>query len=258
MLMVISPAKSLDFESPLPTKQFTQPALLADSQVLINTLTALSPMEIERLMKISPALANLNFERVLNWNQPFTSDNARPCVFAFTGDVYQGLAAKTLSNQAIEFLQKHLRILSGLYGLLRPLDLIQPYRLEMGTKLANSRGRHLYDFWGDRLVHEVHTAMQANNTEYLVNLASNEYFKAVNRKTLKAKVITPIFKDKKSGEYKVVSFHAKKARGMMARFIAQQAIAEPEGMKDFSEEGYVFSSEHSTCDDYVFLRDTTP
>lgn len=255
MLMLISPAKSLDFDSPLLTEQYSQPDFLAHSQQLINVLQQLSPLDIERLMKISPALANLNMGRFLNWQQPFTPDNARQALLAFTGDVYQGMAASTFSEDDFAFAQRHLRILSGLYGLLKPLDLIQPYRLEMGTALANPHGKNLYAFWGNVITGAVMAALQQQQDDVLVNLASEEYFKSVNKAGLQARLITPVFKDLKNGQYKIISFHAKKARGMMAAYIIKNRLTEAESIKAFDRAGYYFSDAQSRGDQWVFLRD---
>lgn len=254
MLIVISPAKSLDFESPLVTTEFSQPALLEHSQALIDQLKLLSPTDIESLMKISPKLALLNMQRFSDWQQPFTQDNARQALLAFTGDVYQGMAATNFSAADFNFAQQHLRILSGLYGLLKPLDLIQPYRLEMGTSFANTRGKNLYEFWDEIITLAVNDALAQQGDDILINLASNEYFSAIQAKKLKARIITPIFKDQKSGQYKIISFYAKKARGLMSAYIIQNQLNKPEQLKDFDTDGYYFSAEQSKGDNWVFLR----
>lgn len=255
MLIVISPAKSLDYESPLATEAFTQPDFLDDSEQLIDELRELSPPAIESLMKISPKLADLNFGRFLNWQQPFDASNARQAVLAFKGDVYQGMAAETFTAKDFKFAQQHLRILSGLYGLLRPLDLMQPYRLEMGTKFANSRGKNLYEFWGDKITDKLNETFADQPSQVLINLASNEYFKSVKKKQLQADIITPQFKDWKNGQYKMISFYAKKARGLMTAYIIQNQITDVEDIKAFDVDGYYFSPEQSTDKDWVFLRD---
>lgn len=255
MLMLISPAKSLDYESPLATKKHSQPAFLEDSQQLIDELRELSPPDIQTLMKISPQLADLNFGRYLNWQQPFDTDNARAAVLAFKGDVYQGLQAESFSAKDFDFAQKHLRILSGLYGLLKPLDLMQPYRLEMGTKFANSRGKNLYEFWGEKITASVNADLKKLKSDVVVNLASNEYYKSVKPKLLNADVITPNFKDWKNGQYKMISFYAKKARGLMVNYIVQNKITDPEAIKGFDVDGYYFSEEQSKGNNWVFLRD---
>ncbi len=255
MLMVISPAKSLDFESPLATTRFSQSVFLSESQQLIDEVQALSPEDLEQLMGISPTLAKLNFHRFQDWTLPFESTNSRPAVLAFTGDVYQGLEATSLTEAQFDFAQGHLRILSGLYGLLRPLDLIQPYRLEMGTRFENTRGKNLYAFWGNLINRQLKKDIEQSGSNVLVNLSSNEYFKAVNSKQLTADVITPVFKDYKNGQYKIISFYAKKARGLMSSYIVRNELNEPEGIKDFNVNGYYFSSELSNEKEWVFLRD---
>lgn len=255
MLLVISPAKSLDYESPLATQTFSQPDFLAHSQLLIDELRDLTPPAIESLMKISPKLADLNFGRFLNWHQPFDDDNARPALLAFKGDVYLGMAAENFSEDDFSFAQQHLRILSGLYGLLRPLDLMQAYRLEMGTRFENSRGKNIYAFWGDIITDKLNAELAAQNSDTLINLASNEYFKSVKKKQLQATIITPQFKDWKNGKYKMISFYAKKARGLMSAYIIQNQITQAEQIKAFDSEGYYFCEEQSTATDWVFLRD---
>lgn len=254
MLMVISPAKTLDFDTPPSTSTHTQPDFLEHSQQLIDTLRELNPPALEQLMSISPALASLNFGRVLSWHTPFTPANAKIAVQAFQGDVYQGLDAASLDQDTLDHAQHHLRILSGLYGRLRPLDLIQPYRLEMGTRLANPRGPNLYKFWGDIITRALNDDLEQAGGP-LVNLASEEYFKAVLPKKLAAPVITPVFKDLSGGKYKVVSFYAKRARGLMARFALQQRIGHPEGLKDFDLAGYRYAPSQSDAQHWVFTRD---
>ncbi|WP_281556078.1 peroxide stress protein YaaA [Thalassomonas sp. RHCl1] len=254
MLLVVSPAKNLDFESPLPTDVYTQPALLEFSQSLIDTCVKLTPAEIASLMSISDKLAGLNAARFSEWQQPFTPDNARPAVLAFNGDVYGGLDANSFSQEDFDFAQQHMRILSGLYGLLKPLDLMQAYRLEMGTKLENSKGKNLYQFWDNIITESLNQALAAQGDDVLINLASNEYFKAVKKKTLAAKVITPAFKDWKNGQYKMISFYAKKARGLMARYIIQNRLTEVEQLKGFDLGGYQYSEEFSKGNDWVFTR----
>ncbi|WP_196140410.1 peroxide stress protein YaaA [Aliikangiella sp. G2MR2-5] len=255
MITVISPAKSLDYESPLATKQKSQPRFLEQSQELIDQLQELAPQDIASLMKLSDKLAVLNYDRFQEFSTPFTPENARQALLAFKGDVYVGLEAATFSADDFKYAQKHLRILSGLYGILRPLDLMQPYRLEMGTKFANNGGKNLYEFWGNRLNESLQKELKAQENPVLVNLASNEYFKAVKAKTLPYRIVTPNFKDYKNGQYKMISFFAKKARGLMSRFIIQNQIDHPEGIKDFNLEGYYFDKKSSTEDDWIFLRD---
>jgi hypothetical protein len=255
MLMLISPAKSLDYESPLATKKISQAEFLADSAELIDTVRELSPTDIQALMGISNALADLNFGRFLNWHTPFTPTNSRQALLAFKGDVYVGMNAATFNAKDFDFAQQHLRILSGLYGLLKPLDLMQAYRLEMGTALTNPRGKNLYDFWGDKITVAINAILAKQKQPVVINLASNEYFKAVKAKQLQAEVITPVFKDYKNGQYKMISFYAKKARGLMCAYIIKNKIINPEDIKAFDSEGYYFSKELSKAREWVFLRD---
>lgn len=254
MLMVISPAKNLDYESPLATKTYTQPQFLDDACELIDQLKPLEPHQVSNLMGISEKLGELNAERYQQWHTPFTPDNARPAVLAFNGDVYAGLDAPSFSKDDFQFAQKHLRILSGLYGILRPLDLMQPYRLEMGTKFENSRGKDLYAFWGNKLTNALNDEL-ADEGKVLINLASNEYFKSIKKQALNARIITPQFKDWKNGQYKMISFYAKKARGLMCAYAIKNRIDDPEGLKGFDVAGYRFSEEQSSGDNWVFLRD---
>ena len=254
MLLVVSPAKNLDYESPLVTEKFTQPELLAHSELLIKACVKLSPAEISSLMGISDKLAGLNAARFGQWSQPFTPANARPAVLAFNGDVYTGLDAKTLSEDNFAYAQKHMRILSGLYGLMKPLDLMQAYRLEMGTKLTTERGSNLYQFWGDIITDKLNQALVAQGDEILINLASNEYFKSVKKKTLNATIITPAFKDWKNGQYKMISFFAKKARGLMARYMIEHNINSVESLKAFDCAGYRYNEALSKGNDWVFTR----
>ncbi|CAB0151581.1 hypothetical protein PSI9734_01955 [Pseudidiomarina piscicola] len=254
MLVVLSPAKNLDYESPLPTAEYSQPRLLEYAQDLVDRCQSLSPQELGSLMKISDKLAGLNAARFADWQQPFTPDNSRPALFAFDGDVYTGLQAEKMSEETITFAQEHLRILSGLYGVLKPLDLMQPYRLEMGTKLDTARGKNLYEFWGNVITDTLNEDLKAANSEVLVNLASNEYFSSVETKNLQADVITPVFKDEKNGQFKVISFWAKKARGAMARFIMENGITSVAELKKFNLNGYRFNAEQSTDSQLVFQR----
>ncbi len=254
MLTVISPAKTLDFDTPVSTNKYSEPRFLDQSQQLIEQLKKLSSQEIANLMKISDKLAGLNMARFQQWQTPFTEENAKQAILAFKGDVYTGLAAETLDDKGLDFAQQHLRILSGLYGVLRPLDLMQPYRLEMGTTFQNDAGRDLYSFWGDQIRQSLE-AEPALKDGVLINLASNEYFKAVDAKKLKATIITPVFKDWKNGQYKMISFYAKKARGLMSRYIIDQQINTPEKLKQFDSDGYRYSEEMSQKNDWVFIRD---
>ena len=255
MLMVISPAKTLDYETPPATPRFTQPEHLEHAQVLIDQLRDFSPAQIAELMHLSDKLAGLNAARFGSWQSTFTQDNAKQALLAFKGDVYTGLNAEDFSEADFDFAQQHLRMLSGLYGLLRPLDLMQPYRLEMSTKLANVRGNNLYDFWGERISGWLNGALEAQGDNVLLNLASNEYFSAVKRKVLNARIIDTEFKDLKNGQYKIISFYAKKARGLMARYVIKERLTDPAGLKDFNYQGYRYSAEHSKADSLVFLRD---
>jgi cytoplasmic iron level regulating protein YaaA (DUF328/UPF0246 family) len=254
MLIVISPAKTLDFESPLATETFSQPQFLDDSQQLIDELRHLTAPQVSSLMKISDKLGELNLHRFQSWQRPFNPDNARQAILAFKGDVYTGMAAGNFSEADFTFAQTHLRMLSGLYGILRPLDLMQAYRLEMGTGFANRRGKNLYQFWGDKLTEHLN-AEPALADGVLINLASNEYFGAVNTRLINAEVFTPIFKDAKNGQYKIISFFAKKARGLMSAWIIQNRITRVEDLKQFTVAGYRFDAASSSARDWVFLRD---
>lgn len=255
MLMVISPAKTLDYTTRPVTERFTQPQHLEHAQDLINQLRDFSPAQIAELMHLSDKLAGLNAARFGSWSAKFSPENAKQALLAFKGDVYTGLNAEDFSEADFDFAQSHLRMLSGLYGVLRPLDLMQPYRLEMGTKLANPRGKDLYAFWGERISTWLNEALLAQGDEVLLNLASNEYFSAVKRKALNARIIDTEFKDLKNGQYKIISFYAKKARGLMARYVIKERLQDPEGLKDFNDQGYRYSAEHSKADSLVFLRD---
>ena len=254
MLILLSPAKTLDFESPLPSVTASQPDFLDDAEELIEQLRTLSPADLSRLMGISDPLAALNAGRYAAWSRPFTPANARPAVLAFNGDVYEGLAAASLSAADLHFAQSHLRILSGLYGVLRPLDLMQPYRLEMGTRLVNPRGKDLYAFWGERLASALKMAAAEAGAKTVVNLASEEYFKAVAKKALALPVVQPVFEDWSAGRYKVVSFYAKRARGAMARFALTARLTSAEGLQAFSGEGYGFVAAASDAQRWVFRR----
>jgi len=252
--IVISPAKSLDFESPLPAVPHTQPAFLDQSHKLIKILRKLAPKTVGKLMSISDQLAALNVTRYAEWSMPFTEDNARQAVLAFNGDVYGGLDAYSLTADDLEWAQTHLRILSGLYGLLRPLDLMQAYRLEMGTRLLNPAGKDLYGFWGETMTQALNANFRESPESVLVNLASEEYFKSVRRRQLKARVVTPVFQELKSDGYKIVSFYAKRARGLMSRYAIVNRVTDVEALKDFDIEGYAFAPKASTEDSWVFRR----
>lgn len=254
MLAVVSPAKNLDYESDLPELNVTQPRLLDNAEELVEVCRQLSPQQLGSLMKISDKLAGLNAARFEQWQRPFNEDNARPAMYAFNGDVYTGLEAASLNSEAIDTAQKQLRILSGLYGVLRPLDLMQPYRLEMGSKLDNPKGKNLYEYWGDTITQMLNDDLAELGSSTLVNLASNEYFSAVKPKALNADIITPVFKDEKNGQYKVISFYAKKARGLMARFILNQKPKSVSDLKEFNANGYSFNEAMSSDKQLVFCR----
>lgn len=255
MLALISPAKTLDYESTLPTDAHTLPRLLTHSQQLIDVSRKLSATEIATLMSVSEKIATLNVARFNDWHQDFNFANARQALFAFKGDVYTGLDAYALADQEIEYAQQHLRMLSGLYGLLRPLDLMMPYRLEMGTKLANPRGHNLYEFWGNIITDLINEDLAEVKSELLVNIASDEYYKSVKESKIKAEIIKPVFLDQKNGKYKVISFYAKKARGLMALYIIQNKIERAEDLKSFNTDGYYFDADSSLKGELVFKRD---
>ncbi len=255
MLFLLSPAKSLDYDTPLPEGlPHTQPQFVADSTRLIEVLREQSPQQIASLMHISDALAALNVGRYAAWEPKFTAANSRQAVMAFNGDVYEGLQAHSLTPDELQWAQQHLGILSGLYGVLRPLDRMQPYRLEMGTRLATDAGTNLYQFWGPRIAEHLNTRLQADATPVVVNLASQEYFKSVDRKVLKARVIECVFEDWKGGTYKIISFHAKRARGLMARHAIRNRVATPRQLEGFDAEGYAFAPAASAPDRLVFRR----
>ena len=252
MKILISPAKSLDFETKVPTSQFTEGIFLNEASILNGVLKKKSPNKLSELMSISSNLSELNWQRNQDWQLPFTKENSKQAVFAFKGDVYIGLDAYTLTENKIEQLQNKLRILSGQYGLLKPLDLMQPYRLEMGTKLNVGNKNNLYQFWDESVTKALNEELVPG--EVFVNLASNEYFKVIKPKLLKVSVITPVFKDYKNGKLKIISFFAKKARGLMVRFIIDNAIETVEDLKKFNLEGYAFDTNLSTEMELVFTR----
>jgi len=257
MLVIISPAKTLDFETRAGTRKHSLPSFLPQSKRLIDTLRHQSPADLARLMGISSRLADLNYGRYSEWRLPFTPDNAKPAILAFKGDVYQGLDADSFTERDLTWAQKRVRILSGLYGLLRPLDLIQPYRLEMGTHLATDAGRDLYAFWGRQLTDALNTALageSGNGRPVLVNLASNEYYQALQPERIEARIITPAFRELRKGRYQFVSFSAKRARGMMTRYVIQQRVRSLRALQAFDWDGYAFSESLSQGDDWVFLR----
>ncbi len=258
MLIVVSPAKSLDFESPLPTKKSSEPTMLDDAEALVEVMAKLSPAELSKMMSISESLGLLNFERFNEWERPFTPENARPALLAFNGDTYQGLdAANTFSERDFTHAQKTLRILSGLYGVLRPLDLIQPYRLEMGSKVKTDKGDTLYAYWGQRITDALNADIDASpGPKVVINCASNEYFGSIDTDALDAPVITPSFLDAKDGgDYKMVSFFAKRARGAMAGWLIKNRISSRKAITEFDSMGYCFDPERSSPDNPVFLRD---
>jgi len=255
MLILLSPAKTLDFATPATVRTASQPALLDQAEVLISELQTLTPDRVSALMGISAKLGNLNFERYMEWHTPFTKENAKQASLAFKGDVYTGLEADTFSAADFRFAQKHLRILSGLYGVLRPLDLMQAYRLEMGTKFANPRGKNLYEFWGTLITENLNEQLADLKTRAVLNLASNEYFKAVDNQQLDAELISPAFKDLKNGKYKIISFYAKKARGLMAAWVIRNRITGPKRLKKFRLAGYSYCAEMSAPGVPTFIRD---
>ena len=254
MLILISPAKTLDYQSPLATARYTQPELLEYSQELIGVARRLSAPQIGKLMSISDKLADLNATRFHDWHPDFTPQNARQAILAFKGDVYTGLQAESLSEDDFDFAQRHLRMLSGLYGVLRPLDLMQPYRLEMGIRLENPRGKDLYQFWGDEITNTLNAALEAQGDDVVINLASDEYFRSVKPKALAGRIIKPVFLDEKNGKFKVISFYAKKARGLMSRYIIENRLSKPEQLTGFNSEGYFFDAENSSAEELVFKR----
>ena len=255
VLFLLSPAKSLDYDTPLPAGlPHTLPAFVPDAQRLIAVLREKSPQEVAALMSISDPLAALNVARYAAWQPRFTAANARQAVMAFNGDVYEGLQAQSLSLEDLQWAQQHVAILSGLYGVLRPLDRMQPYRLEMSTRLATDAGANLYQFWGARIAEHLNQRLAADATPVVVNLASQEYFKSVDRKVLKARVIECVFEDHKAGQYKIISFYAKRARGLMARWAIQQRAATPRRLEEFDLEGYAFHPASSQPDRLVFRR----
>lgn len=254
MIIVISPAKSLDFDSEAGTEKYTQPVFLKDAAEINACLKTLKPSDLIRLQTISAKLAALNTERNLLWKTPFTPENAKQAVLAFNGDVYEGMNASAFTEEELDIAQEKIRILSGLYGLLRPLDLIQPYRLEMGTKFRFGQYRDLYHFWQGKITAAINQKLKTSGN-LLVNLASQEYFKAIDLSKIKGEVITPVFKDYKDGQYKVISFFAKKARGLMCRFIVTNNLSNPEDLKAFDLEGYHFNNQMSKDNNWVFTRD---
>jgi cytoplasmic iron level regulating protein YaaA (DUF328/UPF0246 family) len=255
MLFLLSPAKSLDYDSPLPEGlPHTLPQFSPQSQALIEGLRTVAPQDVASLMSISDKLAALNVGRYAAWSQDFDADNARQALLAFNGDVYTGLQAQTLSVPDLQWAQEHVCILSGLYGVLRPLDWMQPYRLEMGTRLVTDHGSNLYQYWGTRIAEHLNQRQQSSKTPVVINLASQEYFKSVDLQHLKARVIECVFEDFKGGKYKIISFHAKRARGLMARYAIEQRITHPAQLQGFEAEGYAYAQQASSPDRWVFRR----
>lgn len=254
MLLLLSPAKSLDYETPLRDLPATAPAFARQAGELIGLLREKSPLQVAELMDLSDSLAGLNVARYQAWRPRATPANSRPAALAFNGDVYEGLAARGLGDEDLAWMQEHVCILSGLYGVLRPLDRLQPYRLEMGTRLENSRGRDLYAFWRSEIATYLNRRLKVGGDRVVVNLASQEYFKAVDTRQLKARVIECVFEEFRSGQYKIISFMAKRARGLMARYAVTQRITEPEALQGFSAEDYAFAPEESQTDRWVFRR----
>ncbi|MFN3417167.1 MAG: peroxide stress protein YaaA [Caldimonas sp.] len=258
MLFLLSPAKSLDYETTPHVTSHSRPIFVDEAAELIDLLRRKTPAEIAKLMSISDALAALNVGRYAAWSTRFTAANSKQAVLAFDGDVYEGLQARTLKPAQLDWAQQHLVILSGLYGVLRPLDRMQPYRLEMGTRLVNSRGKDLYAFWGTRIADHLNERLKADASPVVVNLASEEYFKAVDLKTLKARVVQCVFEDWKSGAWKIISFHAKRARGLMARYAIETRAMQPEQLQGFDREGYAYDAAASGRDRLVFRRRSAP
>jgi cytoplasmic iron level regulating protein YaaA (DUF328/UPF0246 family) len=254
MLILLSPAKTLNFNIQPQTKNYAAPLFPEKAKELVQLLRKFSPPQLQKLMSINPKLADLNVQRYLDWELPFTPDNSKQALLVFNGEVYNGLKAETLTAGDLDYAQNHLLILSGLYGALRPLDLMQPYRLEMGTKLKNKKGNDLYAFWGDQITDLVNNRMKENGQKYLINLASDEYFSVLNKAKLNAEIITPQFKDYSNGSYKFLTVYGKKARGMMARFIIKNRIEEVEKLKLFDAEGYFYNDQLSEGATWVFTR----
>lgn len=254
MLAILSPAKTLDYQSPLTTKKSSEANFNRESKELITTLRKFAPADIASLMKISDKLAELNHRRYAQWQPQPLDDNARPAMFAFKGDVYQGLDAASMSARDINFAQKHIRVLSGLYGLLRPLDLMQPYRLEMGTQLATRRGSNLYEFWGKKVTDHINSALAEQSSKVLVNLASNEYYNVIQPERIDGRILNINFKELRDGKYRFVSFSAKKARGLMARYMVDQRITRASKLRDFDVDGYAFNDTLSDADNWIFTR----
>ena len=254
MLFLLSPAKALDYDTPAHVKTHTQPLFNSQAAELIDVLKTKSPQDVASLMKLSDTLAGLNVARYEAWSPQFTARNAKQAVLAFNGDVYDGLSAKTLSAEQLDWAQAHVCILSGLYGVLRPLDWMQPYRMEMGTALSTPRGKNLYQFWGTQVADYLNQRVVADTTPVVVNLASEEYFKVVNRQALKPRVVTCVFEDFKGGKYKIISFNAKRARGQMVRFAVEQRLGSVKKLESFEVDGWRYDASVSESDRLVFRR----
>ena len=254
MLIVLSPAKSLDYKTPVKVKTTTLPEFVSESAKLIADLKKLAPQDVSKLMGLSDQLAVLNVGRYRDWSKKFTEANSKPAIYAFDGDVYDGFDVRTLDAKAVAFAQEHIRILSGLYGALRPLDLMQAYRLEMGTSFKNARGKDLYAFWGGRVTDSLKKVLEKDKKPVLLNLASEEYFKVLQPKDLGCPVIAPVFQDAKDGKYKIISFYAKRARGLMARYVVENRISDPADLKGFNLDGYRYYAAESKPDKPVFRR----
>ena len=254
MLIVLSPAKSLDYKTPVKVKAPTLPEFVSESAKLIADLKKLAPQDVAKLMGLSDQLATLNVGRYRDWSKKFTEENSKPAIYAFDGDVYDGFDVKTLDAKSVQFAQDHIRILSGLYGALKPLDLMQPYRLEMGTSFKNARGKDLYAFWGNRVTDSIKKVLEVQKKPVLLNLASEEYFKVLQPKEFDCPVIAPVFQDAKDGKYKIISFYAKRARGLMARYVVENRITDPADLKGFNLDGYKYCAAESKVDKPVFRR----
>jgi hypothetical protein len=254
MLIVLSPAKSLDYKTPVQVKTPTLPEFVSESAKLITDLQKLSPQDVAKLMGLSDQLAALNVGRYRDWSKKFTAENSKPAIYAFDGDVYDGFDVKTLNSKDVAFAQDHIRILSGLYGALKPLDLMQAYRLEMGTSFKNARGKDLYAFWGSRVTDSLKKVLEKQKKPVLLNLASEEYFKVLQPKELDCPVIAPVFQDAKDGKYKIISFYAKRARGLMARYVVENRITDPADLKGFNVDGYKYFAAESTLEKPIFRR----
>ena len=254
MLIIISPAKTLDYKTSISIQGETEAPFLKESEKLIKVLKKLNPNDISELMKVSSKIAYLNHDRFAQWQLPFPTGTTRQALLAFKGEVFNGLDAYSFSQEEMDYAQEHLRMLSGLYGVLRPLDVMMPYRLEMGTKLAQGKNKNLYEFWGDKITKNIQESLNEQKQKVLVNLASNEYYKSVKASKIKARIITPIFKEAKGDQYKVIAIFAKKARGLMSRYIIKNRIEEPEEIKLFNKAGYFYNETLSTENEFIFTR----